>query len=216
MTELVSKDAFESLPERYRQRAREIARRVREIDAIIVPGSASDIRDAVVRLRGQLRPQPDIEVPDLASEFKAACRDLPAWAISEAANDFLAGRVENHSGQFMPTCAEFAKRARTVMVPFLAERASLRVEASKLVERAEDDRRRHLIAMEREDPAVRKRVAALTDAVMAGHPKGKVALTHSWLSDEKQKRLDALKKPREFESRITQTRLGKRAGNESR
>lgn len=208
MSEVVQFDQFAKLPEQYRRRAREIAKRVADIDALFPACATDDIRDAVVRLRGQLRPQPDTAPTDLAAEFKAACRDLPAWAISEAATDFLAGRVDNHTGQYMPTCAEFAKRAREILVPFLSERAALKVEASKLIERATDDARRHAIAIERQNPAVKARVAALIDAARFGSPKP-AALTHQGLSAEQQARLDAMKKQPIHPSKITETKIVK-------
>lgn len=209
MHDLITTDAFDALPEQYRRRARQIAARVVEIDGLMKPCRQTAIRDAVLRLRTQLRPQPDTDPTNLADEYRAACRDLPEWALAEAANDFLSGRVENHSGQFMPTCAEFAKRARAIMLPFLAERSALRVEASKLVERAEDDHRRHLIEMERQDPAVRKRVAAMVEDLGLGLPKGPLKATRGLLTAEKQSRIDALKKPRDHVSKIEQTRIVK-------
>ncbi len=205
-TDLVPRDVFDQLPERYRQRAREIARRVSEIDDLMRPCQADAIRDSVVRMRGQLRPQPDVEPRDLADEFKAACRDLPEWALAESANDFLAGRVENHTGQYMPTCAEFAMRARLVITPFMAELSALRTEASKLLERAADDRRRHQIEMERQDPAVQARVEKLFEAVAAGAPKRRT-IPHRGLSAEQQARIDALKRPRASPSKIAETRI---------
>ncbi|MBT1154346.1 hypothetical protein J1C56_01945 [Aminobacter anthyllidis] len=208
MTDLIAKDAFDRLPEQYRKRAREIAARVRDIDAVLKPCEPAKIGEAVVRMFRQFRDQPGVDHADMAAEYRTACFDLPEWAVSEAANDFLAGRVENHTGQFMPTCAEFARRARHILTPILAERSALRVEAGKLVERAEDDRRRHLIELERHDPNVRDRVAALAESAAAGGLK-RGALTHTGLSAEKQSRLDALKRPRSFESKITTTRIGK-------
>lgn len=208
MGDVVSLDKFSRLPERYQRRARDIAHRVSEIDALCRQAASEDIGDALKRLRRHFRPQPDTEARDMAEGFRDACRDLPAWAISEAANDFLAGRVPNHTGQFMPTCAEFAIRARSILTPFLAERSSLRTEAEKLVERAEDDRRRHLIEMERQDPAVKARVAALVETATAG-TTNRAVLTHRGLSDEAQARIDALKKPRQFVSKISETKIGK-------
>lgn len=196
----IAPDRFSRLPERYRERSRQIAARVGEIDGLLRPAHPSEVSDVLKRLRSQLRPQPDTDVRGMAEGFKDSCRDLPAWALSEAANDFLAGRVENHTGQFMPTCAEFAKRARSILLPFLSERASLRIEAGKLVERAEDEVNRHRIEMERMDPSVKARVSALVSEVMAGTPSH-VPLRGS-LDGEKQKRLDALKKPRKFVSKI--------------
>lgn len=201
----ISLDPFARLPERYRIRAEQIRIRVDSISSLLTPSRSEQIGDAVIRLRRQFRAQPDTEAESLASEYLAACRDLPEWAVSETANDFLAGRVDSHTGQFMPTCAEFAKRARHIMTPFLAELSSLRVEASKLVERAIDDERRHAIEMERQSPAVRRRVAALADAFAAGSPKPQT-ISHTGLSDEAQKRLDALKKPRQIESKIGHTK----------
>lgn len=199
MSEIVPSEAS-CLPERYQRRAVEIANRVRDIDALLVPCSVEDISAAVVRLAKQFRPQADEDEADMAREYRAACADLPAWAVSEATNDFLAGRVENHTGQYMPICAEFAKRARSILVPFLAERSSLRIEAGKLVERARDEASRNRIAIERMDPAVKARVSSLVAEVMAGTPSH-VPLRGS-LDDEKRKRLDALKKPRKFVSKI--------------
>lgn len=201
MRDLLPADKFAKLPERYQRRAREIAARVSEIDSLCRSASVSEIGDSIKRMRRQFRPQPDTEDREMTAGFRDACSDLPAWALSEAANDFLAGRVENHTGQFMPTCAEFAKHARSVVLPFMAERSSLRVEASKLVERAEDDHRRHLIDIERQDPAVRQRVAELAEDFAAGAPK-RQSVTHLGLSEQQQSRLDALKKPRSFTSKI--------------
>lgn len=209
MREIAVTDASSRLPEKYRRRAREIVGRVAEIDTLIAPCKPEDIRDAMVRMVGQFRDQPETEHSDMAAEFLAACRDLPAWGISEAAGDFLGGRVDNHTGQFMPTCAEFAKRVRSIILPFLSERSCLRAEASKLVERAEDERHRHLIEMERQNPSVRSRVAALAAAATAGAPKSQ-ARPHGGLSIERREALDALRKPRApFASRIAQTRIGK-------
>lgn len=199
--DLISLDAYSQLPDRYRRRAEEIKRRVDEINRTLVPCRMEAIGDAVIRLRRQFRPQPDTEAASLASEFVAACRDLPEWAVSEAANDFLSGRVDSHTGQFMPTCAEFAKRARHVLVPFLSERSILKDEASKLVERAIDDHSRHLIDMERQDPAVCRRVADLAASIDIAPSKRK-GLAHIGLDPEKQKRIDALKRPRQFASKI--------------
>ncbi|WP_192258630.1 hypothetical protein [Mesorhizobium caraganae] len=207
MSDLITADKFSALPERYQRRAREIAARVSEIDVLCRPAPAQDIGAELKRLRGHLRPQPDTEARDMASGFKDACRDLPSWAISEAANDFLGGRVDSHTGQFMPTCAEFAKRARHIMTPFLAELSSLRIEASKLIERAMDDERRHQIEIERQNPAVRRRVADLAQAFTAGAPKPG-GLKHSGLSAEAQSRLDALKKPRQIISKIGHSKQG--------
>lgn len=209
MADLVPADKFSRLPERYQNRARTIAARVSEIDTTLGRSATSEeIVDALKRLRRQFRPQPDTEARDMAEGFRDACRDLPAWALSEAASDFLNGRVDNHTGQFMPTCAEFAKRARSILLPFLAERSALRTEAEKLLERAEDDRRRHIIEMERQDPAVKARVSALVEATTVGTPK-RGRLTHQGLSEEAQARIDALKKPRQYASKIGETKIGK-------
>lgn len=210
MRDVAPGDKFARLPERYQRRAREIARRVSEIDALCRPAAPDEIGDSLKRMRRHFRPQPDTEARDMAEGFRDACKDLPTWVLSEAANDFLAGRVENHTGQFMPTCAEFAKRARSILVPFLSERAALRTEAEKLVERATDDARRHRIEMERQDPAVKARVAALVESATAGTSK-RTTLNHRGLSAEKQAALDALKKPRQFASKIGATKIGRGA-----
>jgi hypothetical protein len=208
ISDLVPSDVFDRLPERYRQRAREISKRVSEIETTLTACDTADVRDAAGRLRGQLRPQPETDLAKFAGEFKLACSDLPAWAVSEATNDFLSGRVENHTGQFMPTCAEFARHAREIIRPFLAERASLRVEASRLFERAEDDRRRDMIAIERADPAVKDRIKELTRQVTSGTSVASKSHPHSGVDPEMQAKLDALKKRRpEPPSRITQTRI---------
>ncbi|TPM39599.1 hypothetical protein [Mesorhizobium sp. B2-3-4] len=208
MAELVPQDQFDKLPERYRRRAREIARRVSEIDALTKSCEPGDIGAVVLRMFRQFRDQPGIVHAEMAEAFREACCDLPGWSISEACNDFLAGRVENHTGQFMPTCAEFARRARAIMTPFLSERAALRTEASKLIERATDDHKRHLIEMERQDPAVRKRVAALAEAVTAGAAR-RQGLPHLGLNEAEQQRIDALKRPRQDVSKLEQTKIVK-------
>ncbi len=199
MTDLVTSDS--RLPERYRRRADEIASRVRSIDGLMVPASVEAIIAAVVRMARQFRAQPDEDQSEIGREFKAACSDLPEWAVSEAANDFLAGRVPNHTGQFMPTCAEFAKRAREIILPFLAERSALRVEAEKLVERWQDEERRNRIAIERADPAVKARAEALIAQARLGQTKA-LPMRQQGISPENQKRLDAMKKHRPFVSKI--------------
>ena len=209
MYDIVSEDIFDRLPERYRHRARSIAERVAEIDRLIQRCKPVAIRDAAIRLRGQLRPQPGIEIGDFADEFRQACADLPEWAISEATNDYLGGKVENHTGQFMPTCAEFAKHARSIILPFMSERASLRREAEKLFERAEDERRRDQIAIERAKPGHREWVRNLAKSVTVGAP----VLSdrrHAGIDAQKQAQLDALKRPtQEHISKIPQTRIAR-------
>ncbi len=212
MHDLVPKDIFDRLPEQYRRRARQIAARVAEIDRLLEPGKPIAVRDAALRICGQLRPQPEIKVDEFAAEFRAACADLPEWVVSEAANDYLAGRVENHTGQFVPTCAEFARHARSIVRPFAAERAGLRNEAERLFQRAEDDRRRELIAIERADPSVRKRVAAMVRKATAGASVISTDHRHGGTDDETQARLDALKRqPAEPKSKISQSRIAKGA-----
>lgn len=201
MPDLTIPRGVSRLPERYQRRAAQIAERVKDIDALCVPCQPKDQLPIVQRMLGQLRPQPDMDVAAMSAEFKAACRDLPLWAISEAANDFLGGRVPNHTGQFMPTCAEFAKRAREIVTPFMSERAALRSEAENLVERAEDEARRIVIEIERHDPAVRLRAGELIAKFQAGQSK-RVSLPKRGISPEKQARLDAMKAPERVTSRI--------------
>lgn len=208
MSDLVSKADFNRLPEQYRDRATAIANRVAEIDTLLRPCLPAKVGDIVVRMFRQFREQPGLESSEMAAEYREACRDLCEWALSEAANDFLAGRVSSHTGQYMPTCAEFARHARSIITPFLAERSGLRVEASKLVERARDDQRRHFIEMERQDPSVRQRVQALYSDVVHGLPV-RTAVKHRGLDTAAQQRIDALKKPRQFESKLGQTKIAR-------
>jgi hypothetical protein len=206
MHDLIEQDKFDRLPERFRQRARDIAYRVGEIDRLLKRCQPPAIMDAAIRLRGQLRPQPGIEISDFVEEFRQACGDLPEWAISEATNDYLGGRVENHTGQFMPTCAEFAKHARSIVAPFVGERAGLRREAEKLFERAEDERRRAEIAVERAKPGHREWVRDLAKSVSAGAPR--IASKPHTTSPEMQARIDALKVKREpVPSKLDQTSI---------
>ncbi len=210
MSELIPQDIFDQLPEQFRIRARQIKARVAEIDRLLLPCQVSDIRDAAVRLRGQLRPQPDTVVATFAEEFKLACADIPAWAIAEAVNDFHGGRVEGHTGQFMPTCAEFARHARSIVAPFAGERVIIRREAKQLFSRAEDERRRQIIALERQDPNQRQRVRAMIDAALKGAPKAFGSNPHTEIDKDMQARLDALKLPRpEPVSKIPQTKAGR-------
>lgn len=209
MSDLIAQDQFERLPEWYRQRARQIAARVQEIDQLLVPCPPEAIRDTAIRLVGQFRPQPGVDFSAFGHEFRGVCTDLPEWAVHEAANDFIAGRVANHTGQFVPTCAEFGKQARSIIAPFCAERYALRIEASKLFERAADEKRRTMIAIERADPTVKARVRAIVAQARAGAP---VALGRSIgnITPEAQATLDAMKKtPPERQSKIQQTRIGK-------
>ena len=210
MRDLIAQEVFDRLPEQFRVRARQIAERVAEIDRLLQPCSIDSIREAGRRLHGQLRPQPEINIEDYAREFKIACADLPDWAVSEATNDFLAGRVENHTGQFMPSCAEFARHARSIISPFVVERSIIGREAKNLITRAEDQRRRDVIALERQDPKHIERIRELKDRVLKGAPRTLVAVPHSQLDAETQARLDALKRPRsEPASKIPQTKAGR-------
>ncbi|OAP40653.1 hypothetical protein AU381_01725 [Sinorhizobium glycinis] len=212
MSELVTGEVFNRLPERYRNRARQIAARVAEIDAVLARAQPTAVGDAVLRLRSQLRPQPDIALTEVASEFRVACSDLPEWAISEAANDYLAGRVENHTGQFMPTCAEFARHARSIIRPFIAERASLKNEAERLLQRAEDEARRNRMELERADPKMKERIADLVSSVRAGAVKAHNGQPHQGITDDTRQKLDALRKPRPDQpSRLFETRVVKGA-----
>lgn len=201
MGEIVNFDKFSRLPERYQRRAREIEARVREIDAVLKPTTVEAVGPLLKRLRGQLRPQPDTDTRQMTEGFLDACRDLPEWALSEAANDFLGGKVDNHTGQYMPACAEFAKRARHIIRPFLAERHALRVEASKLAERAEDEHRRNFIAKERADPAVRARVAAMVASINRGLTE-RTSPVHGGISEKSKAAMDKLRKRQPFQSKI--------------
>ncbi len=210
MSDLIAQDQFDRLPERYRQRARQIAARVQEIEELLAPCLPEAIRDTAVRLVGQFRPQPGVDLAAFGHEFRGVCMDLPEWAVHEAANDFIAGRVANHTGQYVPTCAEFGKQARSIIAPFCAERYALRIEASKLFDRAADEKRRAMIAIERADPTVKARVRAIVAQARAGAP---VALGHSIgnITPESQATLDAMKiKPSEHRSKIHETRLGRK------
>lgn len=208
MADVISKDIFDRLPERYQRRAREIASRVAELKRLMARCDVTAIADAAGRLQGQLRWQPETDHEAFGAEFKTACADLPEWAVSEATNDFLAGRVENHTGQYMPTCAEFARHARTIVAPFLSEMSILRREAEHLFVRAEDERRRAVIALQRADPAVKNRVKQMMTAARAGAPVV-LGSVKTAITDETQEKLDALKKKPEFRSKIHETRLGK-------
>lgn len=210
MADLVSQDIFDRLPARYQRRAREISARVAEIRMLLKRCEVDAIVTAAVRLQGQLRWQPETDHEAFGQEFKAACADLPEWAISEAANDFLAGKVENHTGQFMPTCAEFAKHARSIIRPFLTEMSVLRREAEKLLERAEDERRREIIAIERQDPKRKERVRGMIEDAVRGSARALPPATHKPPNEETQARLDAMKVTRpQPESKIPQTRAGR-------
>jgi len=208
MFDLIAKDQFDRLPERYRERARQIALRVQEIDRLLAPGSPETIRDTALRLIGQFRPQPGVDVAAFGREFRGVCADLPEWAVCEAANDFIAGRVANHTGQFVPTCAEFGKQARAIIAPFHAERYALRIEASRLFDRAADEKRRAMIAIERADPAVKARVRAIVAEARAGAP-ARVGFLHGSLDPQVQATLDAMKKTPQHPSKISKTRIGK-------
>lgn len=48
--------------------------------------------------------------------YLLAISDIPLSCIQLAVNDFISGRVKSHDGRFMPTCAQFAKHARSKIV----------------------------------------------------------------------------------------------------
>jgi len=213
MTDLIEQDKFDRLPEKYRRRAREIDARLKEIKGVISPCDTSAIREAAIRLRRQLLPQPEMEMESFADEFRLACSDLPEWAIFEATNDYLAGRVANHLGRYMPTCAEFAIHARSIVYPFMVEGRSLQNEALKLVQRAEDEARRDFIAIQRMDPAGRSRVKEMVCNAIAGAPEPRHELPHLGVSPEARAEMDKLRQRRTHISKLPDTRLvkGKRS-----
>lgn len=207
MVDLVPNDIFDRLPERYQRRARDIATRVSELKLLLKRCELGAIVDAATRLQGQLRWQPETDHEAFGAEFRIACEDLPEWAVSEATNDFLAGRVANHTGQYMPTCAEFARHARSVVLPFMSEMSILRREAERLFDRAEDERRRDQIAIERARPGHREWVRQLAKSVTAGAPAIS-AKPHSSIDEETQARLDAMKAPiHQPPSKLSQTSI---------
>ncbi|MGQ3295855.1 MAG: hypothetical protein ACT6U0_27120, partial [Shinella sp.] len=193
MADLISADMFDRLPERYQRRAREISARVAELRVLLARCDAEAIADAAGRLQGQLRWQPETDHEAFGREFRPACADLLEWAVSEATNDFLSGRIENHTGQFMPSCAEFARHARAIIAPFIGEMNGLRNEAERLFERAEDEARRAALAVERADPAVRTRVRVLLTAAKAGAPLPVTGRAHIGTSPETQAEMDKLR-----------------------
>lgn len=213
MADLIPSDVFNRLPERYQRRAREISGRVSELRVLLARCDAEAIADAAGRLQGQLRWQPETDHEAFGREFKIACCDLPEWAVSEATNDFLAGRVANHTGQFMPSCAEFARHARSIVAPFVGEMSGLRNEAERLFERAEDEARRTAIAIERADPVVRGRIRALLAAAKAGAPLAVNGRSHAAPLPEVQAEMDKLRVRRPHLSKLLDTRLvkGKRS-----
>lgn len=211
MADLISQDIFDRLPEQFQRRARAISARVSELRRLLAPCDIAAIADAAVRLQGQLRWQPETDHDAFGAEFKSACADLPEWAVSEAANDFLAGRVENHTGQFMPTCAEFARHARSIIAPFRAEMSILRREAEHLFCRAEDEKRRARVAIERADPAVKERVKRMVAEARSGAPVI-MARSHTQLTAKEQEVLDAMKKQPVYPSKIEQSRFVARRG----
>lgn len=213
MAELVPGDTFDRLPERYQRRARDIATRVSELKLLLKRCDIGAIVDAATRLQGQLRWQPETDHESFGAEFRIACEDLPEWAVSEATNDFLGGRVANHTGQFMPTCAEFARHARTIIAPFIGEMNGLRNEAERLFERAEDEARRAAIAIERADPAVRARIRVMLAAAKAGAPLPVTGRVHIGASPETKAEMDKLRVRRPHVSKLPETRLvkGKRS-----
>lgn len=209
MTDLIEQDKFDRLPEKYRRRARAIGDRLKEIKGVLLPCDTSAIRESAIRLRGQLLPQPEMEMESFADEFRLACSDLPEWAIFEATNDFLGGKVSNHHGRYMPTCAEFAIHARSIVYPFAAEGRSLQNEAARLVQRAEDEARRDFIAIQRMDPAVRARVKEMVSNAVAGAPEPRRDQRHLGVSPEAHAEMDKLRQRRAHISKLTETRIVK-------
>jgi hypothetical protein len=209
MTDLIEQDKFDRLPEKYRRRAREIEARLKEIKVVISPCDTSAIREAAIRLRGQLLPQPEMEMESFAEEFRLACSDLPDWAVFEATNDYLGGRVANHLGRYMPTCAEFAIHARSIVYPFIAEGRALQNEAEKLVQRAEDDARRAAIAIERSDPGIQERVRTMLAKAKAGAPVLSAGRTHTGITPETQAELDKYRRRPKHVSRLANTPIVK-------
>ena len=211
MRELITQDQFDLLPERHRPRARHMAARAAEIQRVLSPCGLEAIRSAGARLHGQLRPQPDINIEEFAYEFKLACSDLPEWAITAATDDFLAGRVPNHTGQFMPTCAEFARHARFIISEFVSELGGLKFQMKKLLTLAEEEDRRARFELERvrerSRPGHKEWIRGLVKQVTASAPKP-IERPRFSSDPEMRARLDALKPKRpEPESKLSQTSI---------
>ncbi len=197
----LQKSKFDGLPEKYQARARDISKRVFEIDDLLKAGTKQAIKDAVLDISNQLRPQPETEAKDLVEGYLRACDGFPDWAISEAVNDYLSGQVENHTGQFIPTCAEFAKRVRLIVQPFQIERHGLEYEARRLIDRAKDEARRNQIERERRSPERQKRVESIMDKARKAIPKKTTPKT-DWgtATPEQLAELEELKAKRKYRS----------------
>ena len=202
MSDLILSPEIQALPKFYQDRAKEIARRYAEINRTLMPCTVSEIGDAMIRMKAQFLPQVDAGGKMVSDAYKLGCKDLPGWAISEAANDFLSGLVENHEGKFLPTSAEFCKRVRSIIMPLKREQDSLQREAMNMVRRWEDEKRLAEIERSRRDPEVQKRVQELMDQSRQTVSRQSKRIAPKQITDEHRNSIQQFKKPRKIISKL--------------
>lgn len=167
----IATNQFASLPEKYQEKARYLLSEISMAEKFITPSSQKDADNACIELSKHFRPQPDSEPTEVRDGYRAALASLPAWSISDAVQCFIRGDVDNHTGQFMPTCAEFAKVAKLLRSPRMANWLSLKSQINRLKTDCEEERRRDEIEKFRNDPEALDRVKKLVEQITKGSPK---------------------------------------------
>lgn len=138
----ISSEAAPTVEERRTLESREA-----RLAYLLRPGSQSQSVDQALTL---LRASFASSIPDhntavvIMQGLRMSFSALPGWVALEVVNRFVSGRVERRDNRFIPTSAEIAVEARSVLRPYEAERGDilkvLRAETYTLASKEERER----------------------------------------------------------------------------
>lgn len=202
MTNIIQSQ-FSGLPEKYQHIASDLLEQISITEEKLLPAGREVAKAACILMGKHFRPQADADAGIVMEGYITALAELPEWAIAEAINCFISGLVENHSGQFMPTSAEFAKVARAQFMPVWTHWRSLRSEVNRLEQDCRDEQRRIDVEAFRNDPDARNRILLLIEDATKGLPSHTSPSAQHSMTDEQRSALDPYRAPvRPHQSKI--------------
>lgn len=95
-----------------------------DIVAGLTPATRAEIGRLVAYVRTLLPAQGNDDPELVVNGYISILSGLPLWALDQACNDFLKGRVPDHK-TFAPTCDQIAARARSLVSRFESEIAAI-------------------------------------------------------------------------------------------
>lgn len=194
MTE-IAPSSISCLPEKYQVIAERLMTKAKSIEGRLQPASPDVIVQVSVKMAKRLRKQPEFSGEEVLAAYREALEGLPAWAIEEASKMFLSGAVQNHTGQYMPTCAEFAKVVREIVRPLELEWRSIRTRVNHLKTECQEEQRRIEVEAFRNNPEARARILLLIEDATKGLPTLTGPSAQHSMTDERRRALDAYRKP---------------------